>query len=166
MIPVFDSTTVPVPVTTTPDLLTRSFLIDDVTGLRHAVRRQSASAGLTGGPLDDFVVAVHELVTNAVRHGGGRGRLHLRRDGDTLVCDVVDHGGGFTDGVPLPAGPPPAVVTGGRGLLLAGVLADTLMISDGPDGVTATVTACLPTAPALVDTPDQPSEADPHDSIR
>ncbi|MEV4635923.1 ATP-binding protein [Actinoplanes sp. NPDC049548] len=114
-----------------------------VTRLRHAVRRHARQAGLVDEALDDFVIAVHELVTNAVRHGGGSGVLRLRRDGDTLVCDVVDRGAGFADGIPVAAGPPPAEATGGRGILLARHLADTLLISDGPDGVTATVTACL-----------------------
>ena len=144
---VFDAGTVSAPVTTSPELLAQDFVTDDVTRLRHAVRRHAAAAGLTGDALDGFVVAVHELVTNAVRHGGGRGRLHLRRDDDTHICDVADHGDGFPGGVPAPAGPPPAATPGGRGLLLVGQLADTLLISDGPDGVTATVTACLP-APA------------------
>ncbi|AGZ44001.1 ATP-binding protein [Actinoplanes friuliensis] len=82
-----------------------------------------------------------------MRHGGGHGRIELRRDGDTLLCDIVDHGPGFPGGVPAPAGPPSPQTPGGRGLWLARHLTDTLLISDGPGGVTVSVTACLPVTP-------------------
>src|SRR3954451_5722577 len=118
------------------------FTAADLPALRGAGRGRAREAGLSGVPLDDLVVAVHELATNAVRHGGGRGRLDLRRDGDTLICDVTDRGPGFGE-VPVPSGPPPAEVPGGRGLWLARLLTDTLLLSDGPDGVTVSVTMCL-----------------------
>jgi anti-sigma regulatory factor (Ser/Thr protein kinase) len=134
-----------------PDVLFRSFDGADIVDLRHAVRDHAEAAGLSGDELFDFVLAVQELVTNAVRHGGGRGELRLRRDGATLICDVTDHGRGFPDGLPLTAGPPPVDDTGGRGLWLARQFTDTLMVSDGPDGVTVSVTACLTaSAPAPV----------------
>lgn len=136
-----------VPPAEPPRLLWQEFTADHVTDLRHAVRNRAEAAGLTGDALYDFVVAVHELVTNAVRHGGGRGRLLLRRHADTLVCDVADHGGGFPDGVPVRTTPPAADTPGGRGILLAQQLTDTLLISDTSDGVTASVTVCLPGGP-------------------
>ena len=142
----------PVRPATPPGLLWQEFTADHVTDLRHAVRDWAEAAGLTGDVLYDFVVAVHELVTNAVRHGGGRGRLLLRRDGDTLICDVVDQGRGFPNGVPVRDGPPAADTPGGRGILLAHQLADSLLISDTPNGVTASVTVCLPTAPDTLPT--------------
>ncbi|MFG1846398.1 ATP-binding protein [Micromonospora carbonacea] len=46
-----------------------------VTALRHAVAAAARSAGLAGHGLEDFVLAVHELVTNVVRHGGGSGEV-------------------------------------------------------------------------------------------
>ena len=123
-----------------------TFTADDLGGLRRTVLAGARRAGLTGDPLDDFVVAVHELVTNALRHGGGRGRLVLRRDGDTLVCDVSDDGPGFGDSVPAAADPPSAETLGGRGLWLARQLTDTLLITNGPSGVIVSVTVCLPAA--------------------
>ncbi len=128
-----------------PEPLSRPFTVEHITELRHAVEAYLRRAGLDGVPLEDFVVAVHELVTNAVRHGGGAGRLELRRDGDTLVCDVTDHGSGFGAEVPAPTGPPPAEAPGGRGLWLARRLSDTMLVSDSPDGVTVSLTVCLPT---------------------
>ncbi len=137
-------------VTPVAEPLSRPFTVDDITELRHAVDAYLRRAGLDGDPREDFVVAVHELVTNAVRHGGGAGRLELRRDGDTLRCEVADHGPGFGTATPAPAGPPPVEAPGGRGLWLARLLSDTMLISDGPDGVTVSVTVCLPTTNAAV----------------
>ena len=147
-----DAATPALPVRPEPGPLEKDFTAEDLGGLRHTVFAGARRAGLTGDPLNDFVVAVHELVTNAVRHGGGRGRLALRRDGDTLVCDVSDDGPGFTGGVPAAANPSPQT-PGGRGLWLARQLTDTLLITDGPAGATVSVTVCLPAgelgAPAL-----------------
>jgi serine/threonine-protein kinase RsbW len=103
-----------------------------VTPLRHAVASAAASAGLTGDRLDDFVVAVNELLTNAVRHGGGAGRVELWREDGAVVCEVSDRGAGLEQ-PDLPMLPAPDV-PGGRGLWLAGELADELEIESGEQG--------------------------------
>ena len=131
------------PATPAAELFARDFTGADVTPLRHDLRRHAEAAGLHDDALDDFVAAVNELVTNAVRHGGGQGTLRLTFTVDTLVADVSDQGTGFGGELPVSAGPPPADIPGGRGILLARLLTDTLMISDGPDGVTVTVTQCV-----------------------
>lgn len=121
-------------------LLSRDFTTATITELRHAVAAGVTAAGLTGEPAEDFVLAVHELATNAVRHGGGRGHLHLRQQGDLLLCDVVDHGAGV-DAPPIRQVPGDAA--GGRGLWLADQLADSLSLQRRADGMTATVTIAL-----------------------
>jgi len=98
---------------------------------------------LTGDAAFDFVAAVHELVTNAVRHGGGHGRPELSLQDRTLICSISDHGRGASG---LPAGPPPNDRPGGRGLYLARQLTGTILIDQHGDGVTAPVTVELPTA--------------------
>jgi anti-sigma regulatory factor (Ser/Thr protein kinase) len=128
-------------------VLARDFVAETITDMRHELRRHAESAGLSGDALDDFVTAVNELVTNAVRHGGGAGSLRLTVDGDTVIADVTDRGEGFAGRLPVAAGPPASDVPGGRGILLARKLTDTLMISDGPDGATVTVTRCLAARP-------------------
>ena len=128
-------------------LFTRDFTGADITELRHDFRHQAAAGGLLEEALDDFVTAVNELVTNAVRHGGGRGTVRLTLDADTLIADVSDRGEGFAGPPPVSAGPPAPDRPGGRGILLARLLTDTLLISDGPAGVTVTVTMCV-SAPA------------------
>ncbi|MFI7513483.1 hypothetical protein ACIBVK_08320 [Micromonospora echinofusca] len=54
-----------------------------MTALRHAVAAAARSAGLVGHGLEDFVLAVHELATNVVRHGGVAARCVC---GSTLTC--------------------------------------------------------------------------------
>ncbi|MFI1995650.1 ATP-binding protein [Actinoplanes sp. NPDC020271] len=128
------------------ELLSASFTVANVSSVRHQLRRHAAAAGATGDDLDDFVLAVHELVTNAVRHGGGSGRLCLRRQADTLCCEVRDEGGMSGMLRPhLPAGDMP----GGRGLWLAQQLTAGLTVSAGPVGVNASVIMCLTSVAAL-----------------
>jgi serine/threonine-protein kinase RsbW len=129
-------------------LLRQQFSAATVTALRHAVSAQVAVLGLSGDTADDFVLAVHELVSNAVRHGGGSGRLELRIIADTLVCEVVDHGGA-ADGLPVRLSQ--ADAPGGRGLWLAHHLSERLMLTRRPDGVTASVSVCLTNSAAPSD---------------
>jgi anti-sigma regulatory factor (Ser/Thr protein kinase) len=113
-----------------------------VTALRHEVASCAAAAGLTGERLDDFVVAVDELVTNAVRHGGGAGRLSLWRRPEAVVCEVSDDGRGLPVPGPVPHRPAPDQ-PGGRGLWLAAVLTDQLEIQSGADGTTVRILTLL-----------------------
>ena len=126
-------------------LLSEAIFAGQVTALRHTVAAVVNAAGLAGDELEDFVLAVHELVTNVVRHGGGTGRVLLWREGDLLVCEVSDEGPGLGDvAVALP--PPGAV--GHRGLWLAQQLTDGLVIDNSGQGTTARVRAQLPRSPA------------------
>ncbi|WP_327025586.1 ATP-binding protein [Micromonospora sp. NBC_01739] len=121
-------------------LLSLAFTGQTVTALRHLLAAQVAAAGLHGEAAEDLVLAVHELVTNAVLHGGGRGRLELLRYADRLVCAVVDHGPGGAD---LTVHRPATDTPGGRGLWLAHQLTGALTLTHRSDGLTATVTAPL-----------------------
>jgi anti-sigma regulatory factor (Ser/Thr protein kinase) len=120
-------------------LLSEVFDHSRVTALRHAVASTAAEAGLAGERLDDFVVAVNELLTNAVRHGGGAGRVSLWCDAGLVVCEVADHGTGLP--APRPEQPerPPADQPGGWGLWLAGRLTDTLELKTGADGTSVRI---------------------------
>jgi serine/threonine-protein kinase RsbW len=89
------------------------------------------------------VVAVNELLTNAVRHGGGRGRVRLWREPGAVVCEVGDDG----PGLPLerfdhPARPAPDQ-PGGWGLWLAGRLTDSFETIKG-DGTTVRISSRVP----------------------
>lgn len=110
-----------------------------MTTLRHAVTSAARSAGLAGDRLDDFVVAVNELLTNAVRHGGGVGRVLLWREGAAVVCEVTDEGAGMA-GTPQDTRPAPDV-PGGWGLWLAGRLTDTFEVSTDDKGTSVRISS-------------------------
>ncbi|MGB2570981.1 ATP-binding protein [Micromonospora citrea] len=126
-------------------LLSQDFTEATVTTLRHALHAHVTAVGLIGDDGYDFVLAVHELVTNAVRHGGGQGHLELRRHQDVLICEIVDQGQSPAN---LPVRLSEVDTAGGRGLWLAHQLAGGLILTRRPDGVTATVTVCLQPATA------------------
>jgi anti-sigma regulatory factor (Ser/Thr protein kinase) len=124
-------------------LLSDNFDHSRVTVLRHAVASCAAAAGLAGDRLDDFVVAVNELMTNAVRHGGGAGRVTLWRDDDAVVCEVGDRGAGLAAPRPDRPGRPRAGAPGGWGLWLAGELTDSLRMETGAEGTNVRVSSSL-----------------------
>lgn len=69
-----------------------SFQADSLENLRRLVSRQAAAADLGGAQTAAIVVAVNEVASNSVRHGGGSGTLRVWRDGDGLICEVRDQG--------------------------------------------------------------------------
>jgi anti-sigma regulatory factor (Ser/Thr protein kinase) len=125
-------------------LLHQAFDHSSITALRHAIASCAAAAGLTGDRLNDFVVAINELLTNAVRHGGGRGQVSVWHAGGSVVCEVTDVGPGLP--APLRFGPvrPAADEPGGWGLWLAEELTDTFELITGRGGTTVRVSSRLP----------------------
>jgi anti-sigma regulatory factor (Ser/Thr protein kinase) len=115
-----------------------------VTELRHAVGGHLRTIGLAGDRLEDFVLAINELLTNVVRHGGGTGWLRLWRGDRDIVCEVSDRGPGLSAGhVDRLERPVPGAV-GGWGLWLADRLSDSMSVQTGPAGTTIRITTTLP----------------------
>ncbi|MDX3752630.1 sensor histidine kinase [Streptomyces sp. AK08-02] len=108
------------------------FGLDELPVVRHFAVARGAQLGLSGVRLDDLALAVAELTTNSVVHGGGSGSLRIWSEGSQLVCEVRD-GGRLDD--PL-AGRRPATrdQRGGRGLLLVHTVADLVRIHTAPGG--------------------------------
>ena len=112
----------PVPADAHPDrvdLLNREFDFDSLAAVRHEVARHSGAAGLADAGLHWFVVAVNEITTNAVRHGGGSGRVSLWVDHGRVHCRVADEGPGIPPGRERDGQRPPPGTLSGRGLWLA-----------------------------------------------
>lgn len=127
----------------TAALLAQTFDRSQVTRLRHAVASCASAAGLAGQRLEDFVLAVNELITNAVRHGGGRGRIRLWRANRDVVCEISDEGAGI-DAARLGNHDRPRLDTaGGWGLWLARQLSDRMEVRTGPAGTTVRIIATL-----------------------
>jgi anti-sigma regulatory factor (Ser/Thr protein kinase) len=98
--------------------------------LRRVVARQAADLGVLRRA--DFVLAVHEVVSNSIRHGGGAGTLQVWREDDAVVCEVRD--GGRIDDPLVGRARPEFGHPGGRGLWLANQLCDLVQMRSLPDG--------------------------------
>ncbi|HLL69380.1 MAG TPA: sensor histidine kinase [Micromonosporaceae bacterium] len=104
----------------------------DPAPVRRFVARHAAAMGLSPRRLDDLRLAVNEVTTNAIRHGGGSGEVRLWRSGRRIVCEIRDHGTArdtFLGHVP---GDPSA--EGGHGLWIARQLCDLLEIRTDQPG--------------------------------
>ncbi|NUR52050.1 MAG: SpoIIE family protein phosphatase [Hamadaea sp.] len=112
--------------------------------LRAEVAARGRQAGLAQVAVEDLVLAVNELLTNVVRHGGGEGRLRLWADGRWLYCEVSDHGSGMSAS-PASIGTvrPEASSSTGRGLWMIRRLVNRFRMQTGPGGTT--VTLAMPT---------------------
>ena len=106
--------------------------VSDFIGLRHTVATELA--GLRADPdlVEDFLLAVDEMASNAVRHGLPPVSLRLWTAVDRIVCTISDAGPGWDDAF---AGYGPAhgddLSLGGMGLWLARQLCDHVDISGG-----------------------------------
>jgi anti-sigma regulatory factor (Ser/Thr protein kinase) len=124
-------------------LLELVFGLEDVSKVRLRIGERAALAGLDEPRRGDFVLAVHEVVCNAIEHGGGGGRLQLFRCGGSLCCRVTDSGPGFTEDV-IPARAPGLFAgENGRGLWLTRQLTDRLEIAAGAVGAAVTLVMVL-----------------------
>lgn len=109
-----------------------TFAAGPLTELRALVAGEAARAGLERRRLDEYVLAVHEIASNSLRHGGGRGSLRLWLDADVLVCEIRD-AGWIDDPLAGRQQPAPSALNG-RGLWLANHLCDLMQIRSSPAG--------------------------------
>lgn len=98
--------------------------------VRRAVERHAS--GLSPRRRNDLVLAVNELATNSVRHGGGQGRLRLWSEDGRVVCEVRDRGA-ITDPLAGRKHPLPSQY-GGYGLWVANHVCDLVQIRVTPHG--------------------------------
>jgi anti-sigma regulatory factor (Ser/Thr protein kinase) len=95
------------------------------------VRRRTASwalrAGMAADVADDFVIAVNEIATNAVRHGSPEATLRVWADGRACLAGIRDQGhwpAAASSGRP----PERPAEHGGMGLEVARMVCDDLKI--------------------------------------
>ncbi|MFF7210602.1 ATP-binding protein [Streptomyces sp. NPDC008238] len=118
--------------------LERDFAEGALPRLRVLTEEFATWAGLPAARRGEFVLAVNEVASNAIVHGGGRGRLMLRRTDGEVQCRVADHGPGF-DAAVIPELLPGLDSRPGRGLWLARLVTDRLTIGPGPVGAVVTL---------------------------
>lgn len=112
--------------------------LHNLAAVRRFVAEHADRAGLPSQRVDHATLAVTELATNAVRHGGGTGKLAIWADSDNLICQLTDRGH-LTD--PLAGRIPVSTdaLHGGRGLLLVNLLCDLVRVHTAPTGTTTRI---------------------------
>ncbi|TKJ30088.1 ATP-binding protein [Blastococcus sp. CCUG 61487] len=64
--------------------------IAELPGMRSEVRRSVAAHGVDDDVLDQLVLALDEMASNALRHGGGRVEASLQVTADAYLVEVSD----------------------------------------------------------------------------
>jgi len=105
---------------------------EDYAAVRRAVQSAARAAGLTEVRATEVALAVHEIATNSVKHGGGQGSLRAWITGDALVFELRD-GGVIADRL-VGRTTPSTSAEGGRGVWLANRLCDLVQLRSGSDG--------------------------------
>lgn len=108
---------------------------------RHRMREQLRSHGVSDSVVDDAVLILSELLSNACRHGRPLGRHTEVGDGDVRAAWRVDRTGGLTVEVTDGGGPtrpvpatPSVTARGGRGLNIISALAEEWGVRDDSSG--------------------------------
>jgi anti-sigma regulatory factor (Ser/Thr protein kinase) len=114
----------------------------DPAPVRHFAAAQATRLGLPPGRIDDLVLAVNEVATNAIRHGAGHGEIRVWRAERYLVCEVFDAGSGATE--PFGYLPPDPDSEGGHGLWITRQLCDLVEIRTRPGGTTVRLYLHIP----------------------
>ncbi|MCQ9129764.1 sensor histidine kinase [Streptomyces hilarionis] len=103
-----------------------SYTHGDLAAVRSKVAQCAADAGLLEEQQRRLAVAVTEIATNSIRHGGGHGTLRTWTQDATFVCEFRD--AGYIPDVMAGRTRPSADQIGGRGLWLAQQLCDLVEI--------------------------------------
>src|SRR5215211_2675176 len=110
---------------------------DDLEQVRRFVADHAPAEGTDPDRVDGLVLAVDEVVTNTLRHGGGRGVVRAWSENGGVVCEVSDAG---TISDPLVGRIRPDLERPeGRGLWIANHFCDLVQIRSSPAG---TVVRC------------------------
>jgi anti-sigma regulatory factor (Ser/Thr protein kinase) len=105
--------------------------------LRQVIAGWAAASGLGAERTEELVLAVDELASNSIRHGGGAGTLRWWREEDELLCEV--HDGGWIQAPLTGHVRPGADACSGRGVWLVNQLCDLVQIRSAPGGTVVRV---------------------------
>jgi anti-sigma regulatory factor (Ser/Thr protein kinase) len=113
------------------------FTITSLHELRALVSREAAAAALGEVRAENVCLAVNELASNSVRHGGGGGELRIWSEDGVFVCEVSDRGR-IEDTLVGRLHPSPDQQSG-RGLWLVNQLCDLVQIRSTAAGTVVRV---------------------------
>jgi anti-sigma regulatory factor (Ser/Thr protein kinase) len=102
--------------------------------LRQLILARAAEAGMERARSADLVLAVNEVATNSIRHGGGFGTLRVWAGTRWLVCEIEDRG--RIDDPLVGRREPKPGQEGGRGLWIANHICDLVQVRTFPRGST------------------------------
>jgi anti-sigma regulatory factor (Ser/Thr protein kinase) len=106
---------------------------DALCELRTFVAERAERRGMARDPLNNLLVAVTEIATNALRHGTPPIRVRVWTEQTDLVCEVVDQGHWNRNAL-LGLLPPESAAAGGFGLWAARMLVDLMQVRTGATG--------------------------------
>ncbi len=114
------------------------FTVSELPRVRATISQAAQTTPLPPERIEDLVLAVSELATNSVRHGGGCGVMTLWREDDELLCQVNDSG--HLSEPMAGRARPDDVRTTGRGLWMVNQVCDLVQIRSSPaDGCSVRV---------------------------
>jgi anti-sigma regulatory factor (Ser/Thr protein kinase) len=114
-----------------------SFDGDSLGKVRELVTERTEAAGLDPETTDALRLAVNEIATNSIRHGGGSGLIRSWGEGSFLLFQVEDAG---RIDAPLAGRRQPVLdEPGGRGLWLANQVCDLVQVRTFEDGNTVRI---------------------------
>ncbi|MDT0571754.1 sensor histidine kinase [Streptomyces sp. DSM 3412] len=117
-----------------PGAASVSFDAESLPWARSFAVQEAKQLGLAADRVEDLTLAVAELTTNSVVHGGGSGTLRIWAEGEQIACEVHDRGR-LSD--PLAGRRPPARdQLGGRGLMLVHYICDLVRLHTAQDSTT------------------------------
>ncbi len=115
-----------------PSAARLAFDADSLGAVRDLVTGRAEEAGFDRETTDALVLAVNEIATNSIRHGGGFGAIRTWDDGGFLLFQVEDAG---RIDAPLAGRRQPVLdEPGGRGLWLANQLCDLVQVRTFENG--------------------------------
>jgi anti-sigma regulatory factor (Ser/Thr protein kinase) len=124
-----------------PDALTLPFGLPNLYAVRSLVSWIATEAGLAPDRIDDLVIGMNELATNAITHAHGGGVLRVWRTPEQVICQIEDSGH-IHD--PLAGRRTPALGAGGGvGLWTVNQLCDLVQVRTTDAGTTVRVHTAL-----------------------
>ncbi|HXR72426.1 sensor histidine kinase [Actinocrinis sp.] len=108
----------------------KTYTIEDLTALRELVTEWATTHSLSTDRTRDLLLAVTEVASNSIRHGGGGGTLRIWVEDGALVCEFRD--AGVISNPMVGRVRPAANQIGGCGLWFVHQLCDLVEIRSGP----------------------------------
>ena len=108
------------------DRATLVFTGETLDAVRHFIAAEAERVGMDALRRADLVLAVNEVATNSVLHGGGDGTVIVWQEGETLICELRDSG--YFDHPLAGRERPRPDRVGGHGLWLANQLCDLVQV--------------------------------------